>query len=191
MPALTQQIQNVVSCIGVALCYLVQPDCCLYGLTLTEEQTKVSPSLLVVKPEVKQFLGDTRGFGIATLTPCFYLLTDAIDKLGIGINRYKIFLREESLISSFLWHDIHVIAKWPSSVDDGGIVYVTVHIGVVVILRFLVRIVQYGIFIIGLHKRIVVYALLSKKQKHDQTQKKRGRLLIHIPGAWSYPQRNK
>jgi hypothetical protein len=38
-----------------------------------------------------------------------------------------------------------------------------------------------------LHKRILVYALLSKKQKQDQTQKKRGRLLIHIPGAWSYP----
>jgi hypothetical protein len=38
-----------------------------------------------------------------------------------------------------------------------------------------------------LHKRIIVYALLSKKQKHDQAQKKRGRLLIHIPGAWSYP----
>jgi hypothetical protein len=40
-----------------------------------------------------------------------------------------------------------------------------------------------------LHKRIIVYALLSKKQKQDQTQKKRGQLLIHIPGAWSYPQR--
>ena len=26
-----------------------------------------------------------------------------------------------------------------------------------------------------------------EKQKQDQTQKKRGRLLIHIPGAWSYP----
>jgi hypothetical protein len=38
-----------------------------------------------------------------------------------------------------------------------------------------------------LHKRIIVYALLSKKQKQDQAQKKRGRLLIHIPGAWSYP----
>ena len=83
----------------------------------------------------------------------------------------KVFLREESLISSFLWHDIHVIAEWPSPIDDGGIVYVTVHIGVVVILRFLVRIIQYGIVVIGLHKRYVVYALLSKKQKQDQTQK--------------------
>ena len=189
MPAFAQQIHNVVTCIGVALCYLVQPDCCLHSLTLTEEQTKVRPSLLVVKPEIKQFLGNTRSFLVATLSPCFYFFTDAIDKLGIGINWDKVFLREESLFSSFLRHDIHVIAEWPSSIDDGGIVYVTVHIGVVVILRFLVRIVQYGIVVIGLHKRIIVYALLSKKQKQDQAQKKRGRLLIHIPGAWSYPSR--
>jgi len=32
------------------------------------------------------------------------------------------------------------------------------------------------------------YALLSKKQKLTR-QTKRGLLLVHIPGAWSYPQR--
>ena len=184
MPAFAQQVQDVVTCIGVALCYLIQPDSCFHSLTLAEEQTQICSAFFIIEPEIKQFFGDTRGFLVATLAPCFYLFTDAIDKLGIGINRDKVFLREESLIPSFLWHDIHVIAKWPSSIDDGGIVYVTVHISVVVILRFLVRIVQYGIVIIGLHKRIIVYALLFKKQKQDQTQKKRGQLLIHIPGVW-------
>jgi hypothetical protein len=37
-----------------------------------------------------------------------------------------------------------------------------------------------------LHKRYIVYTLLSFN-KDITKHKKRGRLLIHIPGAWSYP----
>ena len=188
VPALRQQVQQIGARVGVALCYLVQPDGCLYGFALAEEQTQVGPALFVVEPEVEQLLGDARGLGIARLSPRLHLATDAVDKLGIGVNRDKVFLREDGLTSSFVWHDIHVVAKRTTPVDDGLIVYVTVHVGVVVILWLLVRIVQYGILVIGcLHKRLYRLCVAYYKNKSLTKQKKRGRLLIHIPGAWSYP----
>ena len=52
------------------------------------------------------------------------------------------------------------MAEGAWSSDEGGIVCLAVHIGVVVILRFLVRIVQYGIVVIGLHKRYRLCAAL-------------------------------
>jgi len=147
--ALRQQVQDIVACIRVALGYLVEPDSRLNRLALAEEQPQVGPALLIAKPEVEQLLGDARSLGVARLSPRLHLLADGVDELSIGVNRREVLLREDGLPSSLLRYDIHVVAIRSPPVDDGLVVYVAVHIGIVVILRLLVRIVQYGILVIG------------------------------------------